>query len=272
MEFEPVSTVVRLVVVLGVAVIATAVEILFIFYVSLYAVHCLSFFLQLSSLEHPSSSKGAFGWKRIMARTALEIDTPEVRLLGINPFKQIKRWNLLVLGILYKAKIVLTNVILKFILHKIFGRAIFGNILFFSHLSSLIFCFLGIPVIFIAFPVEIFWNSIVILYVIKEGRLRLFGYVLANAITDEVSKTGYLEKLSLDARYGCLMSIGNSVVFAQNYHPNMVVLLLRFIDLLNIDHNQSYAFDEWKIFLETLDKVSEEERNFLLGNQFYLFF
>ena len=48
---------------------------------------------------------------------------------------------------------------------------------------------------------------------------------------------------------------------AQNYHPNNIILLLQFQKLLNL--NEENKYDDWNLFLETLDKVNNEERKFL---------
>jgi hypothetical protein len=48
----------------------------------------------------------------------------------------------------------------------------------------------------------------------------------------------------------------------QNYHPNMIILLLHFADLLHISEENRY--DDWDLFLETLAKLPENERFFLL--------
>lgn len=97
---------------------------------------------------------------------------------------------------------------------------------------------------------------------IHEARLRLFGYALANKIADTMQAEGYLALLSPMAKKGCLRAIGNAVVMTQNYHPNMVILLLRFRDLLQIEEED--RFDDWQLFLDTLKQVTEQERNFLL--------
>jgi hypothetical protein len=52
------------------------------------------------------------------------------------------------------------------------------------------------------------------------------------------------------------------VVMARCYHPNIIVLLLRFQHLLHIDRDKQY--DRWDLFLQCLQKVSEKERYFLL--------
>lgn len=230
---------------IGVLVVATLIEFYFLFYISLKAVHQVSGLIHLQDFAHESLEEGVFGVKNILARTALEIQDPELKILGIDPFKRISRKNLFVLGLLYKGKIIATNLLLKSGLRLVVGSELFG-----------------VSILYTAIPVEIFWNSVVIRKVIHEARLRLFGYALANKIADAVSAEGYLEVLSPVARKGCLRAIGNAVVMTQNYHPNMVILLLRFQDLLGIGEEDRY--DDWPLFLETLRQVSEPERNFLL--------
>ena len=231
--------------VVGAMAIGTLIEFYCIFYISLKAVHQVSELIHLENAMHESLEDGIFGVKNILARTALEIDDPKLKILGIDPFKRISKKNLLVLGMLYKGKIIVTNLALKAILRLTVGSAI-----------------LGIPILYVAIPVEMFWNGLVILKVIREARLRLFGYALANKIADSVTREGYLDILSPEAKKGCLRAIGNAVVMTQNYHPNMVILLLRFQSLLQIHEEDGY--DDWLPFLKTLNEVSEQERNFLL--------
>jgi hypothetical protein len=98
---------------------------------------------------------------------------------------------------------------------------------------------------------------------VEEARLRLFGFALSNHIADNVLHDHLLDQLSPEAKIGCIRAIGNAVVMAQNYHPNIIVLLLRFQHLLHIYKDQQ--FDDWNLFLDTLKKVSEKERDFLLN-------
>ena len=231
--------------VVGVTLVATAIEFYYLFYISLKCVHEVSELVHLQDVTHESLQDGIFGVKNILARTALEIPDPELRLLGIDPFKRISKKNLFVLGLLYKGKIIVTNLALKYGLRFTVGTRL-----------------LGVPILYAALPVEMFWNSVVIRKVIHEARLRLFGFALANKIAEAVESGGYLEALSPIAKKGCLRAIGNAVVMTQNYHPNMVILLLRFQDLLGIEDEDRY--DDWQLFLDTLREVNESERNFLL--------
>ena len=75
-------------------------------------------------------------------------------------------------------------------------------------------------------------------------------------------KNKQLDQLSPEAEIGCMRAIGNAVVMTQNYHPNMILLLLEFQQLLNLSEENKY--DDWNTFLQTLKDVTESERYFLL--------
>jgi len=76
-------------------------------------------------------------------------------------------------------------------------------------------------------------------------------------LTDEL-----IAQLSPKAREGSVRAVATMMVLAQNYHPNMLVLLLRLCDTFQIDDSKEY--DNWEDFLVVLDEVTTKERYFLL--------
>ncbi|HEX4850935.1 MAG TPA: hypothetical protein VFV08_09025, partial [Puia sp.] len=217
---------------IGVSVVASAIELYFLFIIALRVVHEVSELINMHAHTNEFLKSGPFSVTNILSRTALELPDPELEILGIDPFERISKKNLLILGLLYKLKIVITNYISKFLLRTFIGKTI-----------------AGVSINYIALPVECFWNAMVIRRVVKEARLRMFGFALCNYIADEVIHDKVLDQLSKDAVDGCMRAIGNAVVMAQNYHPNMIILLLRFEHLLHVD--QARRFDDWNLFLET---------------------
>jgi hypothetical protein len=199
---------------------------------------------------------GPFSITHILSRAALELHDPELHILGIDPFKRVSKMNLLLLGLLYKCKIVLTNFIAKRILLYTVGATV-GATIATGILAG------GMSINYIALPVECFWNALVIRRVVREARLRLFGFALCHEVADRILKEGALHRLSEEGKIGCLRAIGNAVVLARNYHPNMIVLLLRLQHLLHLSKDHHY--DDWGLFLQTLDRVSEKEKLFLLN-------
>ena len=229
----------------GVTLVSILIEFYVLFIIALKAVYEVSELINMRASQSELMQEGCFSVSHILARAALEIPDPELTILGIDPFKRISKKNLFVLGLFYKAKIILTNFILKYGLKFTVGDTIGG-----------------VSVLYEALPVECFWNSVVIRRVVHEARLRLFGFALAHEIANRMVREKKLDGLSPLARVGCLRAIGNAVVMAQNYHPNMIVLLLRFQQVLEV--NEENKYDDWALFLDTLKQVDEEERYFLL--------
>lgn len=228
-----------------VMIVAIAIEFYILFIIALKAVHEVSELINIHATDKEFLQQGPFNVSNVLARAALELPDPEMKILGIDPFKRVSKKNLLILGILYKAKIFLTNQVAKLILLFAVGPVIGG-----------------ISILYVALPVECFWNGVVIQRVVREARLRLFGFALCNHIADNVLQDNLLHQLSPLAKTGCLRAIGNAVVMTQNYHPNMIILLLRFQQLLNIEEGEK--LDDWNLFLKTLETVTPKERNFLL--------
>ena len=229
----------------SVTVITIIIEFYLLFVIALKAVYEVSDLINMHSTQSELLEEGCFSVKNLLARAALELPDPELKILGIDPFKRISKKNLLIISLLYKAKIIVTNVVLKFGLKFTVGDTVGG-----------------VSILYEALPVECFWNSVVIKRVVHEARLRMFGFALAHRIANNALSDKLPEKLSPLARTGCLRAIGNAVVMTQNYHPNMIVLLLRFQQVLQI--NEENKYDDWNMFLETLKNVNERERHFLL--------
>lgn len=231
--------------VMAVTLVSIVIELYVLFIIALKAVHEVSEMINIHATKTELLQEGAFSVMHILSRTALELPDPELTILGIDPFERISKKNLFLLGLLYKLKILLTNLLIKLGLRYTAGNSL-----------------LGIPVLYEALPVECFWNGVVIKRVVHEARLRLFGFALANRIATELVHDGLLRQLSPQAKTGCLRAIGNAVVMAKNYHPNMIILLLRFQELLQVTEADKY--DDWSLFLYTLKNVTKEERIFLL--------
>jgi hypothetical protein len=226
--------------------ITACAEIYILFLIALQTVYKIADLTNITfSTDEEGKKQYPFSIEKILSRTALELSDPESKVLGIDAFKMIPKYKLILIGLLYKAKVVLSNVVLRAFLKRIFGRSI-----------------MRISVAYIAAPVTALWNAVVLYMTAMEARLRIFGYVLSNHVANNLVHDEFLSKLSPEARIGCIRAVANAVVLTQNYHPNMMVLLLHLKDLLDIQEPD--RFDDWNVFMETLDKVSEKERCLLL--------
>jgi hypothetical protein len=231
---------------IGVTAVATVVEIYLLFLIALKTVYKIA---DLSNIKFVRDEKTGnefpFSIEQILARTALELSDPKQDLLGIDAFRRVPNYKMILIGIAYKLKISLSNFILRAIFKRIFGRTV-----------------MRVSVSYIAVPITGLCNAWSLNRIAGEARLRIFGYVLSNDISNKIITQQFLSKLSPEAKVGCIRAIANAVVLTRNYHPNMLLLLLRFKDLLGID--QPDEFDDWDKFIKTLETVSEEERFMLL--------
>ncbi len=209
---------------------------------TVYSLACLT--------GHNQSTKGSClpgddAVPNILARAALEVPDPIIHYLGIDPLKHLSKSKLFLVALLYKAKVFLSSFVVKFVLVRLFGKGETRQA--FS---------------WIAAPITGLWGAFTLYKVAQEARLRLFGNKLAAYIANEQLTDNFIDQLSPKAREGSIRAIATMMVLAQNYHPNMLVLLLRLSDTFTIDEECEY--DNWEQFLELLEQVSTEERYFLL--------
>jgi hypothetical protein len=227
-----------------VTIISICIELYLLFLIALRAVYKLSEIINAHGINNEFLHDGFFSIKNILARTALEIPDPEIHLLGVDPFKQISKKNLLVISLFYKAKIFVTNTIVKYSLIFFVGKTIFG-----------------VSILYEALIVECFWNIVVMLKVIAEARLRLFGFALANVIAANFRQYNLLNNLSQQAKHAIMRAIGNAVVFTKNYHPNMVILFFKFKEMLGI--TEPNHFDNFELLCKDIEELNQPEKNII---------
>jgi hypothetical protein len=182
--------------------------------------------------------------KNIMVRAALEIEDPAIEYLGIDPQKYVSKKWIITRALLYKAKIMLTGIIIKLILRKIAMR--YG---------------VRVGFIWIAIPVTAIWDAIVMYRTIKDAKLRLFGYHLSKYISEEIITDKVLQNYSSSVKEGCIRAISSIMVLSKNYHPNSITLLIRINMNLAIDGKKDY--DNLDTFLTYLESTSPTEKHLL---------
>jgi hypothetical protein len=166
----------------------------------------------------------------MLARAALEVPDPVIHYLGIDPLKHVPKSRLLFVGVLYKAKVLLSSLFIKFVFVRIFGKG--GSRLGFA---------------WVAIPVTGIWDAVVMYKVAREARLRLFGNRLARHIADEIMQPEFIDQLSAKAKEGAIRAVATMMVLSQNHHPNMLVLLIKLCKTFEIEDRCEY--DNWTDFI-----------------------
>ncbi len=226
-------------------IVMLIIEMAVLFWLGLNTVHSLACLTGHNRATQGSCLPGDDAVPNILARAALEVPDPVINYLGIDPLKHLSKSKLFLVGFLYKAKVILSGMAVKFFLVRIVGK---GE-------TRYAFSWVGIPITGL-------WDAFTIYKVAKEARLRLFGNRLAAHISNDILTPELIDQLSPKAREGSIRAIATMMVLAQNYHPNMLVLLVRLSDTFKIDKQCEY--DNWGDFLLLLEEVSAQERYFIL--------
>jgi len=222
-----------------------AIEFVVLFWVAMVTVHRLGRLAGLSAHTDEPWLPSRDQVPNLLARAALEIPDPKRQILGVDPLRYVSKTKLLAIGLLYRAKIFLSNSIAKFVLRRVLGKA--GA---------------RISVSWVALPITGAWNAWVLVKVAREARLRLFGYWLAQYVLHEILTDERLGQLSVPAQQAALHAVANAVVFTQNPHPNMLMLLLRLSDAFPADDAADYG--NYDAFLALLAQLSSSERALIL--------
>lgn len=229
----------------GVIAIMLVIEMTVLFWLGLKTVYSLACLTGHNQAAEGSCLPGDDAVPNILARAALEVPDPVVHYLGIDPLKHLSKSKLFLVAFLYKAKVVLSSLAVKFVLIRLFGK---GE-------ARTAFSWVAIPITGI-------WDAFTLYKVAREARLRLFGNKLAEYIVTDMLTEALLEQLSPKAREGSIRVVATMMVLAQNYHPNMLILLLRLTETFKIREDLEY--DSWEGLLELLKDVTPQERYFLL--------
>ncbi|WP_039948746.1 LBF_2804 family protein [Leptospira fainei] len=194
----------------------------------------------LAGMELEDDPELLTGNVNLLARMALEIPDPDLKLLGIDPLRLTDKRSFLAATFLYKAKVLLSNLLAKIVLRKVLAR------------NSL-----RVYTDFIAAPITAIWDGIVIYSILSELRIRLISRVLAREITEQI-----LEKkdfLSTNAKLAFLAAVGNSVVFTQRFHPNLEYLLVKLFKAFDIASDAT-IFDDLETFATLIRNLEESEK------------
>lgn len=193
----------------GATAAASVIEILFIYWDTLRAVHRLAHVAGLDVFgPHGQGEHRAIA--AALARAALELPNPVDGDVRVNPLRESSRAMLLAASLAYKAKIGVTNFLFKMVVRRMLGRVLVR-----SALNTLV------P--FVAVPVTALWNGVVTRKVLEEAKLRAMGPSAAEELTSLVFAE--VPALSDAGRLAALRAVAAAIVRTQDLHPNLVALL-----------------------------------------------
>lgn len=226
----------------GATVLASVLEILFLYWDGLRTVHTLARVAGLDLFPEADEDAALAG---AMARAAFELPSPSSKSHGIDPFREASRVRIFLASIVYKLKVSVSNFAAKMLLRRILGRALVRG---------------WLP--FVAVPITAAWNAWVSSVILREALLRAMGPSAAREMT--AIALADADSLSPKAKETTLRAIASSIVRTEDMHPNLVALLRDVSRRVGIDPTSVEEVDDSKLFLKKLSELSEPERSVVL--------
>jgi hypothetical protein len=229
--------------VLGAAtVIASAIEIGFLYWDGLRSVHRLSHEAGLDLFPETEDDDAAVA--AAMARAALELPNPIQNLFGVNPQREASKLRLFIASIVYKAKISVTNFLMKMLVRRAIGRAAVRS---------------WLP--FVAVPFTAAWNGVVCRLIIREARIRAMGPSAAKEMIDVILEA-HGRDLGELARQCLVRAVASSIVRTEDLHPNLVALFREAAARAQTDI--PVDVDDTRVFLTQLPELGPNEQTCIL--------
>jgi len=224
---------------LGVSVVISAVEIVFLYWVVLWRVARITSIAGLRLSEPEVEQVIAIG----LSRAALDLPDPREPIFGIDPFLRVPRWKLWGYAALYRLKIGATSFIVRVMLRRVLARAAIRAL---------------IPLV--AMAVYAVWNAIIIGWVMRASRIRAAGPIAIEELAQRVS--GRREGLDESTRRLLLEAVAEAIIRSANDHPNFVILLGRLFEELEI---RPGTLDlDWPAHRESIGELDADEQELLL--------
>ena len=229
------------VIVNGVTILATMVEVAIIYRVALRAVHLMAREAGIPIV--PRGGRPETDEQRAvalaLARAALELPSPPQNPFGIDPFKGVSRWRLVAATLLYKLKISITNFVLRLLIRRVGGRAIVKAYLTFTDVL-----------------VTGAWDAWVAWRMMRQAAIRALGpsaceTLLADILADE---RGVRRRVLV----AMMRAVATTIVRNRDVHPNLLALLRAIQRRAGVA--QVEALDDKAAFFAALDGLTPAER------------
>jgi hypothetical protein len=226
----------------GFAALSSVLEVIYLYWSGLRSVHRLA---QVAGVDlFPGGAHGErVSVASALARAALELPNPRQPVYGIDPMRRASRLRMALGTLAYKAKIGLTNFVLKAILRRMLIRALLRA---------------WLPMI--AVPVVAAWNGVICWRVMREARIRAMGPSAARELVDGAFASA--SELSAEGKHAAWCAAGSAVVHKRDMHPNIVALLNELATRLG--EPVADGLDEATAMVESLRELGAPERRVVL--------
>lgn len=228
----------------GATVLASIIEILYLYWDGLRAVHALSHAAGLDLFPNEDDDAALAG---AMARAALELPNPTGRHHGVDPWREASRFRLVTASIVYKLKISVTNFAVKALVRRMLGRAVVKA---------------WLP--FVAVPITAAWNAFICWLIMREARIRAMGPSAAFEMIGVAY--GSIREGELDdaTRRVAIRAVASSIVRTEDMHPNLAAVLREVLARAPKNDTDAEDLDSTSIFLDRVTKLTKDQQRFVM--------
>ncbi len=225
----------------GVTIVATMIEVAFLYKFALQTVHLIAREAGIRLIprgdDPDADEKKAVALA--LARAALELPNPPKNPFGIDPYRDISKWQLVFTTIFYKLKISLTNFILRIIIRRIGGRAIVKAYLTFTDVL-----------------ITGLWDAWVAWRMVRQARIRALGPSACESLVRQIVREE--GELRPEVYEVMLRAVATTIVRSQEVHPNLLALMRSVIRQSGVAKVE--GLDETQAFFDALAALAPNER------------
>lgn len=231
----------------GATALASVVEILYLYWDGLRAVHGLA---TAAGLDLFPQGDAGHAVAASMARAALELPNSPAPVHGIDPRREASKARLVLASLVYKLKVSVTNFVVKALVRRMLGRTMLRTWL--------------LP--FVAVPVTAAWNGLVCWFILREARIRAMGASAAREMVQAVFRAaGPTTPAQRDV---VLRGVAATIVRTVDAHPNLLAVLDAVRDAVGasaaLDAPPPAGLDDTAGFLTRLRALPPPEQGLVL--------
>jgi hypothetical protein len=229
----------------GVTIVATLIEVAILYRFALRTVHLLAREAGIVLVPHgtdpPTDEQRAVALA--LARAALELPNPPQNPFGIDPYREISKWRLVLVTIFYKLKISLTNFVLRLVIRRIGGRTIIKAYLTFTDVF-----------------VTGIWDAWVAWRMVRQARIRALGPSACETLLRDILRgEGTVRR---EVFVAMQRAVASTIVRSREVHPNLLALMRGIVR--RTGRVEVPNLDDTKAFLDALDLLTAHETDLVL--------
>jgi len=225
---------------------ATAIEVAILYRIALRTVHLIAREAGIR-LAPPSGDTPDSDERRAvalaLARAALELPNPPQNPFGINPYKEISTFRMVLATLVFKLKISLTNIVLRFVVRRVGGRTVLKAYLPFTDIFAT-----GA------------WDAAVAWRMVRQARIRALGPSACEMLVADILRDQ--KSVRRDVFVVMLRAVASCVVRNRDVHPNLLALMRSIVRRLG--KAEVKDLDDTQAFLVALDGLAPHERYLVL--------